>query len=135
MVVIIPCGGRKLSGTHPARELYCGPYFRACLTTAKRLTTADRIFILSGKYGFVRPDRALESYEQRIDRPGAVSIERLVDQAILFGFLNEPVTVLAGRVYVDRVKRAVTGPVTTPLVGIGGIGLQMRRLAAIRAAA
>lgn len=33
-LVIIPCGGKKADGPRPARDLYIGSYFRACLATA-----------------------------------------------------------------------------------------------------
>lgn len=121
--VIIPCAARKLSHPAPACELYQGAYFRALRAAAEMLMTRDRR-ILSGKFGLLRWDEVIAPYEQRIDRPGAVSLDVVREQART---LTSPVLVLAGSAYANVIRRLFSSPVC-PFVGTRGIGDQMRWL-------
>lgn len=75
--VVIPCGARKLPGTHRATDLYTGPYYRACLAWARSITTDDSIVILSARYGFLWLGDVVESYEQTLGQPGAIALATL----------------------------------------------------------
>lgn len=63
---IVSCSKAKLSGTRPARELYsASPGFRRWL--AQALDDGHPVFILSTKYGLVRPDQPIAAYELDVD--------------------------------------------------------------------
>lgn len=128
-LIIIPCAATKREVPSVAWQLYRGPYFGACLKTALWLE-ADVYRILSGRYGLVPLEQVLEPYEQRIDRPGAVSHDTLVAQIVTQG-LDRAVRVLAlcPGAYRDAIRRLWPNAVC-PLVG--GIGLQMQQLREIR---
>lgn len=100
-LVVISCGSQKKpGGPHPAGALYTGQYFQMLLKTALLLTPRESVRILSGKYGLVPLDAPLHSYNQRIDRPGAVSWDAVLEQASTQGLLGrEVVLVLAGEKY------------------------------------
>lgn len=127
MLVVIPCGGKKMpGGPYQAQDLYTGPYFRACLRAALA-ETADRsqVRILSGKWGLLRLTDTVAPYEQRIDGPGAVSLETVREQATTQGILAPGrVLALCAGPYV-KIVRAVWPDAETPLVGVGGIGYQL----------
>lgn len=126
MLVIIPCGGRKLAYTAPAGELYTGPYHRACRAYAEAL--GGRVLVLSALYGLLELGTVVEPYDLRMGRPGCVSASRVRDQAQSLNLLSEPeVVALGGRAYTS-VCRAVWPCCVTPLVGVGGIGKQLRWL-------
>lgn len=128
MVVVIPCGGKKRPGRWKAFQLYSGPYFEKALAAALRLTTKDRIFILSGKHGLLRLDQEVDSYEQRIDAPGAITAPAVAEQAAALGIAREPsVVVLAGSVYAG-IAKTVWPDAQTPLLGLPGMGYQMQFL-------
>ena len=65
-VTIIPCGGMKRAGRHPAKDLYIGSHFLAGRRAAEAL--GYPWLIMSGLYGLVTPDQPLDSYEQRIPK-------------------------------------------------------------------
>jgi hypothetical protein len=80
-LVVVPCSSKKLDRPAPARDLYVGSYHRAARRTACRFTVPSHVRILSGLHGFVDPGQVLAPYEQRIDQPGAVSMNTLRAQA------------------------------------------------------
>lgn len=130
-VVVVPCSGTKLDRPAPARELYTGSYHRAAMRAGETLTAPGRIVILSGLHGLVGPWQVLAPYGQRIDQPGAIDVEQLARQVAARGMDRNPVVVLAGRIYADRLVQAGVTAVR-PLDGTRGIGEQLARLAAIR---
>jgi hypothetical protein len=127
-LVVIPCGARKLPDRAPARELYTGPYFRAALAWAEATTDPDRILILSARYGLIRPWMVRAPYEQRMDRPGAISTARVQGQADWGYHLADHPHVLAvgGAAYLD-VVRAVWPHAEAPFEGLA-LGHQLAAL-------
>lgn len=126
-LVVISCGKAKTSHPAPAAEFYTGGYFRAQLAYARRLTTDDRILVLSAKYGLVPLDRELAPYELRITQPGAVTIDQLLAQARSLGVARElRVVSLCGRDYGARVRAVWGRVVREPLAGLpGGMGTRL----------
>ena len=53
MIVVIPCGAKKVDHRAPAGKLYTGPYFSACLKWALSRVVSTPIYILSAKYGLL----------------------------------------------------------------------------------
>ena len=54
-LVIVPCGGRKLSTPAQAGQLYTGSCHLACRRVAAALTDPDRILVLSALNGLLPP--------------------------------------------------------------------------------
>ncbi len=127
MLVIIGCGQSKRAGTHEAASLYTSGYFRLKLAYARTIAKDDSILILSGKYGFVRLNERISSYDQHIGNVGAVSDASLREQATLLKNSNQGVVVLGGSDYVERVRR-LWPDCTAPLNG--GLPQQMKWLKA-----
>lgn len=133
MLIVIPCGASKLPHPAPGRELYTGAMFKMALRAAEALQARQggEIVILSGLHGFVALGQELAPYEQRIDEPGAVGVDSLKAWAADAGLgPGAEVVVLAGQAY-SSVVRAIWPHAKAPLLGLGGIGYQRRRLGQI----
>ena len=136
-LVIVPCGKAKQPESAPAGAMKIGSYHRAAMRAARAL--AERApgtmiaIAASAKYGLlVDLDEVIEPYDTTAGRPGAITPVRLRRQAKVLGLAGAEVTVLAGRRYVD-LARTVWPTATAPLEGVGGMGLQLQRLARIAA--
>ncbi|MGB3676067.1 MAG: DUF6884 domain-containing protein [Candidatus Nanopelagicales bacterium] len=131
-LVIVPCGAKKKDESgQRADEIYTGTYHRLALKAARRLVPADRIRILSAKYGLLRLHQYLDPYELRLGDVAAVSEKDLRAQAKMQWLQDVPnVTVLAGGDYAALSKR-VWPQAKTPLAGTRGIGDQQHRLVCI----
>jgi hypothetical protein len=64
-VALVSCGKTKLPRLSKARDLYQGDLFRKSLKYAQKLD-ADKIFILSAKYGLLDLDAEIEPYDQSL---------------------------------------------------------------------
>lgn len=133
---IIPCAARKIDRPAPIASLYLGSFHAQCAATALALTGADRVVILSGRYGLVRlvDPTVREPYEQRIDAPGAIGRSQLRDQALRIGLTGpaERVVILAGKAYTAAVQAALPDRhLEVPLAGGRGIGHHKATLAKI----
>lgn len=126
MMVIVACGAKKLEEAAPARKLYTGPYFKACLAYALEIVKPSKIFILSAKYGLVGLNDVIAPYNYRLGRPFAVTEFALTAQAEQFGLLDQKVTVLGGRKYVALCRKVWRKGVEAPLEGKGGCGKQIQ---------
>jgi hypothetical protein len=113
---VIPCGGQKVDRPAAARDLYVGQMFRHTLASAlecARLDTAElgvpaRVVVLSGRYGLVELDDILEPYEQRIDKPGAVTTAVIAEQAKQLGIdWQSQVYALLPRPYLRKLDEAL----------------------------
>jgi hypothetical protein len=61
-VLLIPCVGLKLAHRAPARDLYQGPLFSACLAYSESIQP-DATYILSAMHGLVSLDQELDPYD------------------------------------------------------------------------
>lgn len=128
MIIILSCGKKKARSAQPARTLYTGPYYRACLHYALKLAPASSIYILSAKYGLVSLTDRLEPYELKMGAPGSVTVAQIQAQCELLSIpAGEPVIVLGGKKYA-RFCAQVFEQVRTPLAGRGGLWEQVRWL-------
>jgi hypothetical protein len=121
-IVIISCGNKK----HPVRaragHLYTGSYHGACRRWALSVTTWDRLYIISSRYGLVPADEEIEPYEQRLGQPGAISVPEVRAQAERLGLLDTPIVFAGGKAYAEFLAAAglnVVAPFTGPGMGIG----------------
>jgi len=118
MIVIIPCGARKLKNKTFAKDLYIGPYFKMNLKWAKSVTHDDCIFILSAKHGLLNLYSKIEPYDLFMGSPGSVSSETINKQAIDLKILDQNIFALGGSNYISALKKAgikVCAPVRGPM--------------------
>ena len=64
-VILISCVSKKLHHKSKAQDLYVSPLFKKNLQYAKSLNS-DRIFILSARYGLLRLNEEIESYNKTL---------------------------------------------------------------------
>jgi len=129
-IVLVTCGAKKKPGRSIARDLYIGPYYRACMDYAAALQP-DHIFILSAKYGLLDPDRKIDFYNETLNDKGVAErrewARRVLDQIRRrFGTKKVEYTILAGEAY-WRYLIDELGYVKLPLRG-KGIGKQLQFL-------
>jgi hypothetical protein len=71
-VLIVACGGKKRSGKHRADQIYTGPLWRTYWANAPLDAQGDpigfRLYVISAKYGLVRGDDMLPSYDRVLVR-------------------------------------------------------------------
>lgn len=137
LTYVIPCGGAKRDHAAPAHDLYVGQMFRHTLASALAIAAADvaagvgpaRVLILSARHGLVTLDTVLAPYEQRIDQPGAITVDELADQALALGIdwgQDEVYTLLptAYRQLLDQALRRHDVYLQDVYEATGGIGDQ-----------
>lgn len=127
MIAVIGCGARKKPFAAEAKNLYCGPYFKACLRAASRSVGQHRTFILSAKHGLLSLSKIIKPYDTKMGCPGAVRIEKLKEQADSLFSTSPIVLSFCGERY-SRVLKQVFTDVRPQLQGRGGIGQQMAYL-------
>lgn len=123
MLIVIPCGEKKAPEPTLAWDLYQGSMFKMTLRVAEAIQKrrGGRILILSGLHGLLELAATLAPYEQRMGRPGCITMEALAGQARAYEGEAEEVVVLAGKDYALPAK-AIWPKAQTPLLGLGGIG-------------
>lgn len=128
-LVVIPCGQRKALAAAPARSLYTGPYYQACLAWGTAWEQAGATLrILSARHGLVDPEMVLAPYEQRMGTAGAVTaavVRRQMREQCL-----TPIQVLAvgGRLYTQVIRECwpyVECPFDLLPKGRNGMGYQV----------
>ena len=63
------CGAGKLPGAHRVADLYTGPLWSTLRRVERETGIARDVYVLSAKYGIVRMDKVVESYDaQAVDR-------------------------------------------------------------------
>lgn len=61
IVGVVSCGSAKLQEAAPARDLYCGRFFRVCSRFVEQ--RSDLWIILSAKHGVLDPDKIIDPYD------------------------------------------------------------------------
>lgn len=107
--------------------MYTGSYHKACLRWALTNTDADRVYILSAKYGLLALQDVIEPYELVMGQPGSVTASIVAQQARDRKLSATDVIGIGGSKYVT-VIRAVWPKADTPLDRVGGIGKQLQWL-------
>jgi hypothetical protein len=79
-LVIIPCGGAKLTEPAPAADIYIGSMFADTLRTARTMTSDENIRILSAKHGLMKLDEIVEPYDVKMGDADSISADDLRDQ-------------------------------------------------------
>jgi len=105
-IALISCTSSKKAYKCPARELYSeSPRFRLAYTFAKLV--ADKIFILSAKYGLVAEDRVIEPYNETLKEKNVQERQKWGDMVIrelrkVSDLANDEFVILAGRDYYEN---------------------------------
>jgi hypothetical protein len=63
-VGLVGCSDKKRDGTHPARDLYTGGFFRRALPIAEAI--CDETWVLSARFGLVGLTREVPWYDQKL---------------------------------------------------------------------
>lgn len=121
--IIISCGKRKRWTPAPALELYCGGYFLAMKRWALSITTRDRIYILSAKYGLIHGSKLIAPYESKMGaRSQVITSDQINAQARALNLKYAPCIFVGGNAY-SRIMRAALSDVQCLFDYIpGGIG-------------
>jgi Family of unknown function (DUF6884) len=141
MLIIVPCGRAKIWTKHPdlgptrARDAYIGTPFKVNREYAERF--ADEWFVLSAKYGFLRPNDIIPgpyNVTFKDKRTGPIPLEHLVQQ-VEKEQLNrlEPVIGLGGKEYREVITQAFSPFQVGAHFPFAGMSL-FRMLAAIKKA-
>lgn len=125
LIVVIPCGARKLNHPAQAQSMYIGSYHKMCQRYALSLVTPDDIYILSAKYGLLKMTDVIEPYSLTLGQPGCVTLSHVRQQATELEILERPCVAVGGKKYTDLCCH-VWRDCSTPLQGRGGNGRQMQ---------
>jgi len=134
-IVLVSCAATKQKATVPAAELYTSALFRKSLAHARRLTSEQRIRILSAKYGAIATTTPIEPYDLSIydltpaERAAWSTRVRL---ALLEDFARDvaggaELVIFAGAEYVRALGAPLPWPTLLPF-GARPIGLRLRWL-------
>jgi hypothetical protein len=135
---IVTCGDRKIwsknphLGAMPAGEVYIGGFSKLCQEYA-RFFYPDNWVILSAKYGFLRPEEAIEGpYNVSFNNPGTnpITLSGLILVARAKDLLDfNQYVVLGGKNYVKMTRGVFIGKcVYWPLCDCQGIGYMMQKI-------
>lgn len=125
-IVFISCCSKKAQGPCPAKDLYISPLFKKSLAYARKLTSDDKIFILSAKHKLITLNNEISSYnktlntmriEERKEWAGIVNGQ--ID-GILKKYQTDEIIVLAGekyREFLDFKGRTVNVPLKGMRIG------------------
>lgn len=103
-IVLVSCVKKKEEGVHRAMDLYISPLFRKAWAYAQTLQ-ADRIYILSAKYGLTDPEQLIEKYDVTLGRMSTAECrawaQRVLEQMEQAGInpQRDEFIILAGRKY------------------------------------
>jgi len=131
-ICIISCGKKKIWDINPvaekvaAKDAYIGLYFKTNRAYAEKFF--DRWYILSAKYGFLKPTTLIENYNAKLGkkRTNPITLDELTKQAkeMIRELSTEfEITVLGGRIYREMTKKAFKGYIVKELEILKGKGI------------
>lgn len=129
-IVLLSCAHKKLSAAAKAQDLYRSPLFRLSLAYARNLKP-DAIFILSAKYGLLRPDEIVAWYDETLNAMASTDVRTwavgvLSDLSRIADLNRNEFVLLAGERY-RRFIEPELRHVCVPLRGLA-IGKQLQFL-------
>lgn len=131
-IILIACGSKKRSHESEAQFMYISPLFRKSRDYA--ILSANHWYILSGKYGLLRPDSIIRPYDlslKHLDkREQRTWAKRVLESLQQVARRGDTVTFLAGLAYRRNLVpklRELGYSIDTPLEGMS-IGKQMKWL-------
>lgn len=132
--IIIPCGAAKRTEPCHAGDMYIGAMHRLARQAADAIIAhgGGNLIILSARYGLISPHAWIAPYEQRINKPGAVTADELRTQAADFGLNDDTVIALLPKPYSNALRNASIRIDHDVLTGTRTMGEQRHRLAQLR---
>lgn len=129
MIVFIGCGKNKNNIVCQAQYMYRGNYYSACLGYAKTLTTPDKIYILSAKYGVLHLTDTIAPYNKTLNEATKEEYkqwkEMVLQQLQQLGITGkEEVTMLCGKNYYKELLDYFSN-INLPLEQFKGMGYQI----------
>lgn len=129
MIVFIGCGKSKLNCKAKAKDMYIGNYFKKTLQFA-RTFNADKIFILSAKYGLLELNDVISPYDLTLNKMSkqdkkswsAKVYQQLKNKNIDF---DQKTIFLTCKNYNQFLKQKFKNHII-PFKNIGGMGLQIQ---------
>lgn len=123
-ITLVACSATKQAGAVRADELYKSNLFAGSRILAERASRSW--FIISAKYGLVRPAAVIQSYDSSLDQMSlgerAQWATRVVEALPLSGLLAPRILLLAGEVYAAPLRpllEARGARIIEPLRGMG----------------
>ena len=97
-IYLVSCVAKKRTGTVAAKDLYISPWFRLARRYVE--SSGGPWFILSTKYGLLKPDRPISPYDETLNRMKAADrrawAERVISQMDKHPPEADEVAILAG---------------------------------------
>ncbi len=129
-VALIACVSKKASNKSKAKDLYQSPLFKFNLAYAEKWQ-AEKVFILSAKYGLIGLEEEIEPYNQTLNTMKSIErkqwAEHVLNQLQLKTDLQkDEFLILAGENYREHLLPQIK-KYNLPLRGLG-IGKQLHRL-------
>ena len=129
--VVIACGSKKRNHPAPARDMYVGSLFKNARRAAE--STGLPWYIMSAKYGILRPDDMIEPYDMTYGKTTGKQPGEIAQQLASLN-VALPVWALVPARYADVLRAAVgSSSVRAPLRGLS-MGMQQRAFKFIRQA-
>ena len=98
-LIIINCSKTKKIGKCKAKDFYCSPLFKASRLYAE--LNGDCWGILSAKYGFILPNKIINTYDEKIENKSLAELDKWNQLVIkqLKNFSNHKMIILASQNY------------------------------------
>ena len=80
-IILIQCSKRKLNHKSKAQDLYVGQLFKKSFKYAKSLNP-DKIFTLSAKYGLLKLDEEIETYDKTLNKMSSEEIKKWANSVL-----------------------------------------------------
>lgn len=118
MIYIVGCGKQKLTHRSYVKDMYTGSLFKAAYKYAEKRAQKQNIFIISAKYGLISINTVIAPYNEKMGINASITAEKVREQALNFGIINQPITILASKKYCDFLGGIFTNQITLPLKGL-----------------
>lgn len=102
-IILISCVSKKLDKRAKAKDLYISPLFKYNLKYAQSMNP-DKIFILSAKYGLLKLDEEIDTYNETLNTKSSAQIKVWANNVLTqlkneIDINNDTVIFLAGEKY------------------------------------
>lgn len=130
-IVLISCVSKKRNESCKARDLYISDLFKKALYYSENVIKADKIFVLSAKYGLVSLDEIIEPYDKTLNKMKKGEVLQWSDMVLEdlknnIDIDNDKVIFMAGLKYRKYIESSIKN-VEVPMRGMK-IGQQLQFL-------